>query len=149
MLLVITCKRPHPKFLTIFPQFKNVWVHVNSGKPWNTKYRAIFPWHGVWKALNGIQWEVAHPLTLNYGASITSKDATINHMCHQWRHSIHRYNKRFQVCKLPHFEYSKKRDFTNLKPFAVPMYGMLTHMVTSLGLKWSGPLHIKVYINIY
>ncbi len=29
------------------------------------------------KALNGIQWEVAHPLTLNYEAPIASKDATI------------------------------------------------------------------------
>ncbi len=29
------------------------------------------------KALNGIQWEVAHPLTLNYGAPIASMDATI------------------------------------------------------------------------
>ncbi len=32
------------------------------------------------KALNGIQWEVAHPLTLNYGATIASRDAT---MCQQ------------------------------------------------------------------
>ena len=29
------------------------------------------------KALNGIQWEVAHPLTLNYKAPIPSRDATI------------------------------------------------------------------------
>ncbi len=29
------------------------------------------------KALNGIQWEVAHPLTLNYGVPITSTDETI------------------------------------------------------------------------
>ena len=29
------------------------------------------------KALNGIQWEVAHPLTLNYGAPIASMDVTI------------------------------------------------------------------------
>ncbi len=29
------------------------------------------------KALNGIQWEVAHPLTLNYGAPIPSMDATM------------------------------------------------------------------------
>ena len=29
------------------------------------------------KALNGIQWEVAHPLPLNYGALIASMDATI------------------------------------------------------------------------
>ncbi len=27
------------------------------------------------KALNGIQWEVAHPLMLNYGAPIASMDA--------------------------------------------------------------------------
>ena len=29
------------------------------------------------KALNGIQWEVAHPLSLNFGAPITSIDATM------------------------------------------------------------------------
>ena len=29
------------------------------------------------KALNGSQWEVAHPLTLNYGAPIASMDATM------------------------------------------------------------------------
>ncbi len=29
------------------------------------------------KALNGIQWEVAPPLTLNYGTPITSMDAAI------------------------------------------------------------------------
>ena len=29
------------------------------------------------KALNGIQWEVAHPLSLNYGAPIAYMDATI------------------------------------------------------------------------
>ncbi len=29
------------------------------------------------KALNGIQWEVAYPLTLNYGAPIASRDASI------------------------------------------------------------------------
>ncbi len=29
------------------------------------------------KALNGIQWEVAHPLSLNYGAPIASMDAAI------------------------------------------------------------------------
>ena len=28
------------------------------------------------KALNGIQWEVAHPLTLNNGAPIASRNAT-------------------------------------------------------------------------
>ncbi len=31
----------------------------------------------VLKALNGIQWEVAHPLPLNYGAPIASMDATM------------------------------------------------------------------------
>ena len=31
----------------------------------------------VQKALNGSQWEVAHPLTLNYEAPISSRDATI------------------------------------------------------------------------
>ena len=49
-----------------------------------------------------------------------------SHMCQRWRHSIHRYNKRFQVCKIPllrvpskyifhvfHFwvKYVKKRSF--------------------------------------
>ena len=29
------------------------------------------------KALNGIQWEVDHPLTLNYKAPIASVDATM------------------------------------------------------------------------
>ncbi len=29
------------------------------------------------KALNGIQWKVAHPLPLNYGAPISSRDATM------------------------------------------------------------------------
>ncbi len=29
------------------------------------------------KALNGIQWEVAHPLMLNNGAPVTSMDATM------------------------------------------------------------------------
>ncbi len=29
------------------------------------------------KALNGIHWEVAHPLMLNYGAPIASTDATM------------------------------------------------------------------------
>ena len=29
------------------------------------------------KALNGIHWEVAHPLTLNDGAPIASMDATM------------------------------------------------------------------------
>ena len=24
-------------------------MEVNSGKLWNTKYQAIFPWHGLWK----------------------------------------------------------------------------------------------------
>ncbi len=32
------------------------------------------------KALNGIQWEVAHPLTLNSRALIASRDATIEAM---------------------------------------------------------------------
>ena len=30
------------------------------------------------RALNGIQWEVARPLTLNYGTPITSMDATMS-----------------------------------------------------------------------
>ncbi len=29
------------------------------------------------KALSGIQWEVAHPMALNYGAPIASMDATL------------------------------------------------------------------------
>ncbi len=62
------------------------------------------------KALNGIQWEVAHPLSLNDGAPIASMDATI--------------------CVS-----SAGRNFTNLKPFIIPMYGvspLLTHMVASI-----------------
>ncbi len=35
---------------------------------------AVLEFH-LAKALNGIQWEVAHPLMLNYGAPIASMDA--------------------------------------------------------------------------
>ena len=45
-----------------------------------------------------------------------------NHVCQWWRHCIHRYSKRFRVCK-------------NLKPFVIPTYevpALLTHMVASI-----------------
>ncbi len=74
------------------------------------------------KALNGIQWEVAHPLTLNYGAPIASMDAT---MCVSNEGTPYvGITKGFKFV-----------NFKNLKPFVIPMYGvpsLLTYMVASM-----------------
>ncbi len=71
------------------------------------------------KALNGIQWEVAHPLSLNYGAPVGSMDTTI---C-------------VGSAGIPYVGITKGFKFLNLKPFVIPTYevpALVTHMVTSI-----------------
>ncbi len=59
--------------------------------------------HTHTKALNGIQWEVVYPLTLNYDAPISSRDATI-------------------------YVSSEGTPYVGItkgwKPFVIPMYGV-------------------------
>ncbi len=61
------------------------------------------------KALNGIQWEVAHPLPLNYGAPVASMDATV---CVSGEGTPYlRITKGFNFIKFLHFEYHANSFF--------------------------------------
>ncbi len=73
MWLSINALLPLPRARQINRQEKYIWWSVKS----NTERKnGCQP--ELWsKALNGIQWEVAHPLSLNYGVPIASMDAAI------------------------------------------------------------------------
>ncbi len=72
-------KRPNIIFVSILKK-------VNGKKGFTILLALYFP-----NALNGIHWEVAHPLTLNYGTPIASMDAFyVRHsgMCNTWWRAI-------------------------------------------------------------
>ncbi len=66
---------------------RQIWAKIEQKLPKSGWFSGLLA-----KALNGIQWEVAHPLSLNYGAPVGYMDATMCARTADTYACIHRCN---------------------------------------------------------